>query len=106
MGVATAILSAVGLGFIGLGMEASVAEWGTMLNFGRGYIRTHPYLTIYPGIAIMLTILSFNLIGDGMRCHRSEDEREVSSYGHDHARQESTKYFPVKKKTFGWEKTM
>lgn len=67
MGVATAILSAVGLGFIGLGMEASVAEWGTMLNFGRGYIRTHPYLTIYPGIAIMLTILSFNLIGDGIR---------------------------------------
>ncbi|MBO1300052.1 MULTISPECIES: ABC transporter permease [unclassified Enterococcus] len=67
MGVATAILSAVGLGFIGLGMEASVAEWGTMLNFGRSYIRTHSYLTIYPGLAIVLTILSFNLIGDGIR---------------------------------------
>lgn len=67
MGVASAILSAVGLGFIGLGLEASVAEWGTMLNFGRGYIRTHFYLTLYPGAVIMLTILSFNLLGDGLR---------------------------------------
>lgn len=67
MGVASAILSAAGLGFIGLGIEASQAEWGTMLNAGRPYIRTHAYLTIYPGIAIMLTILSFNLLGDGIR---------------------------------------
>lgn len=67
MGIATAILSAVGLGFIGLGLEASVAEWGTMLNFGRSYIRTHPYLTLYPGLVIMVTILSFNLLGDGLR---------------------------------------
>lgn len=67
LGIATAILSAAGLGFIGLGVEASVAEWGTMLNFGRGYIRTHAYLTIFPGLSIMLTILSFNLLGDGIR---------------------------------------
>lgn len=67
IGVATAILSAVGLGFIGLGLEASVAEWGTMLNAGRGYIRTHYYLTLYPGLVIMLTVLSFNLLGDGLR---------------------------------------
>ncbi|WP_274731495.1 ABC transporter permease [Jeotgalibaca caeni] len=67
MGIATSILSAVGLGFIGLGLEASIAEWGTMLNFGRGYIRTHPYLTLYPGLVIMFTILSFNLLGDGLR---------------------------------------
>lgn len=67
MGVATAILSAVGLGFIGLGLEASIAEWGTMLNSGRGYIRTHYYLTLYPGLVIMLTVLSFNLLGDGLR---------------------------------------
>ena len=66
-GIATAILSAVGLGFIGLGLEASVAEWGTMLNSGRGYIRTHYYLTFYPGLIIMLTVLSFNLLGDGLR---------------------------------------
>ena len=67
MGIATAILSVVGLGFIGLGLEASVAEWGTMLNSGRGYIRTHYYLTLYPGLVIMLTVLSFNLLGDGLR---------------------------------------
>lgn len=67
MGIASGILSAAGLGFIGLGIEASVAEWGTMLNFGRQYIRTHAYLTIYPGVAIMLTILAFNLLGDGIR---------------------------------------
>lgn len=67
MGVASAILSAVGLGFIGLGLEASIAEWGTMLSAGRGYIRTHYYLTLYPGLMIMLTVLSFNLLGDGIR---------------------------------------
>lgn len=67
MGVASAILSAAGLGFIGLGIEASVAEWGTMLNYGRQYIRTDAYLTLFPGLAIMLTILSFNLLGDGIR---------------------------------------
>lgn len=67
MGVASAILSAVGLGFIGLGLEASIAEWGTMLSAGRGYIRTHYYLTFYPGLIIMLTVLSFNLLGDGLR---------------------------------------
>lgn len=67
MGIASGILSAAGLGFIGLGIEASVAEWGTMLNYGRQYIRTHAYLTIYPGLAIMLTILAFNLLGDGIR---------------------------------------
>lgn len=67
MEIASAILSAAGLGFIGLGLEASVAEWGTMLNFGRGYIRQHFYLTLFPGAIIMLTILAFNLFGDGLR---------------------------------------
>lgn len=77
MGVATAILSAVGLGFIGLGLEASIAEWGTMLNSGRGYIRTHYYLTLYPGLVIMLTVLSFNLLGDGLRDAIDPKMREV-----------------------------
>lgn len=67
MGIASAILSAVGLGFIGLGLEASIAEWGTMLSAGRGYIRTHYYLTFYPGLIIILTVLAFNLLGDGIR---------------------------------------
>lgn len=67
MGIASAILSAVGLGFIGLGLEASIAEWGTMLSAGRGYIRTHYYLTFFPGLMIILTVLAFNLLGDGIR---------------------------------------
>lgn len=67
LGIATAILSAAGLGFIGLGLEASVAEWGLMLSSGRAYIRTHTFLTIYPGLAIMITILAFNMVGDGIR---------------------------------------
>ena len=67
LGIAFAILAAAGLGFIGLGLEASVAEWGLMLSNGRAYIRTQTYLTIYPGLAIMLTILAFNMLGDGIR---------------------------------------
>lgn len=67
LGIASAILAAAGLGFIGLGLEASVAEWGLMLSSGRSYIRTHAFLTIYPGLAIMLTILAFNMVGDGIR---------------------------------------
>ena len=67
MGIASAILSAAGLGFIGLGIEAPTAEWGTMLNAGREYITSHPNLTLFPGLAIMLTILAFNLLGDGIR---------------------------------------
>jgi peptide/nickel transport system permease protein len=67
LGIAFAILSAAGLGFIGLGLEASVAEWGLMLSSGRTYIRTQTYLTIYPGLAIMFTILAFNMLGDGIR---------------------------------------
>jgi peptide/nickel transport system permease protein len=67
LGIAFAILSAAGLGFIGLGLEASVAEWGLMLSNGRTYIRSETYLTIYPGLAIMSTILAFNMLGDGIR---------------------------------------
>jgi peptide/nickel transport system permease protein len=67
LGIAFAILAAAGLGFIGLGLEASVAEWGLMLSSGRTYIRTQTYLTIFPGIAIMTSILAFNMLGDGIR---------------------------------------
>lgn len=67
LGIAFAILSAAGLGFIGLGLEASVAEWGLMLSSGRAYIRSHVFLTIFPGLAIMFSILAFNMLGDGIR---------------------------------------
>lgn len=67
LGVAGAILAAAGLGFIGLGIEAPRPEWGAMLNAGRHYIRDFPHMTTFPGLAIMITILSLNLLGDGLR---------------------------------------
>lgn len=65
--IATAILWAAGLGFLGLGAQPPDPEWGAMLSKGREYIRTAHYLTTYPGLAILLMVLGFNLIGDGMR---------------------------------------
>ncbi len=65
--IATAILWAAGLGFLGLGAQAPDPEWGRMLSDGREYIRTAHHLTTYPGLAIFLMVLGFNLIGDGMR---------------------------------------
>ncbi len=65
--VASAIISAASLSFLGLGVPAPAPEWGSMLSEGRAYIRDYSYLMISPGIAIMLTVLSLNLIGDGLR---------------------------------------
>ena len=52
---------------LGLGVPAPAPEWGSMLSAGRAYIRDYSYMTLYPGIAIMVTVLSLNLIGDGLR---------------------------------------
>ncbi len=65
--VGAAILWAAGLGFLGLGAQAPIPEWGAMLSQGRGYIRTAHHVTTYPGLAIMSTVLGFNLFGDGLR---------------------------------------
>lgn len=62
-----AILSAAGLGFLGLGAPQDVPEWGTMLAKGRTYIFTAPHLTTYPGLAIMLVVMGFQLLGDALR---------------------------------------
>ncbi|MDO5445788.1 MAG: ABC transporter permease [Eubacteriales bacterium] len=67
MGVANGILSASFLSFLGLGVPVPAPEWGAMLSSGREYIRDYGYLTTYPGIAIMITVLAFNLMGDGLR---------------------------------------
>jgi ABC-type dipeptide/oligopeptide/nickel transport system permease subunit len=61
------ILVAAGLGFLGLGVQAPTPEWGSMLGEGRRYIYSHPHMTTYPGLAIFLAVLAFNLIGDGLR---------------------------------------
>lgn len=67
LGVAGAILSTAGLSFIGLGIQKPAPEWGAMLSSGRDSIRDAWHITTFPGIAIMVTILSLNLLGDGLR---------------------------------------
>ncbi|MCR3955653.1 MAG: ABC transporter permease [Gudongella sp.] len=67
LGVASAILTAAGMSFIGLGIQPPNPEWGAMLSGGRAYIRDYSYMTVFPGIAIMITILALNLLGDGLR---------------------------------------
>jgi ABC-type dipeptide/oligopeptide/nickel transport system permease subunit len=67
LGIATAILDAAALSFLGLGAQPPTPEWGAMLGAERHQVFTAPHLVFYPGLAIMLTVLSFNLLGDGLR---------------------------------------
>ncbi|MFD1861413.1 ABC transporter permease [Planococcus sp. FY231025] len=65
--VATAILSAAGLSFLGLGAQPPSSEWGTMLSSGRDFLFSAPYIAIFPGLAIAFLVLGFNIFGDGLR---------------------------------------
>jgi peptide/nickel transport system permease protein len=68
LALATAIIDVAGLGFLGLGpQDPSTPEWGTMLTETDRYLQSAPYLAIFPGLAIVLSVLGFNLIGDGLR---------------------------------------
>jgi len=67
LGIGTAILDAAALSFLGLGAQPPTAEWGTMLGTERNQIFTAPHLVFFPGLAIMITVLAFNLLGDGLR---------------------------------------
>lgn len=67
IGMATAILNAAGLSFLGLGAQPPSPEWGAMLSAGRQYLTSAPWIVIFPGIAISLVVLAFNLLGDGIR---------------------------------------
>lgn len=67
LNLAVTIIAIAGLSYIGLGVEAPMPEWGTMLSDGREYMRQYPYLVIFPGLAIMAAAMSLNLIGDGLR---------------------------------------
>jgi len=67
LGVATAILTAAALSFIGLGAQPPTPEWGAMLTVGRQFIRQAWWVTTFPGLAIMITVLGINLLGDGLR---------------------------------------
>jgi len=65
--IASAVLAAAALGFLGLGAQPPTPEWGTMLSKGRDFLRVAPHITAFPGLAIMLIVLGFNLLGDGLR---------------------------------------
>jgi peptide/nickel transport system permease protein len=67
MGIAGAILAGSALSFIGLGVQPPTPEWGAMISDARSVMREHPTLALYPGLCVMLTVLSFNLLGDGLR---------------------------------------
>lgn len=67
LGISTAVLDTSALGFLGLGVQPPAAEWGDMLGRARGFIFTAPYTLIFPGVAITITVLAFNLLGDGLR---------------------------------------
>ncbi|OSQ56938.1 diguanylate cyclase [Marivita cryptomonadis] len=76
LGVSTAILAAAGLSFLGLGAQPPTSEWGYMLAGSRDYINRAPWLMTIPGIAIAITVLGFNLLGDGLRSSLDPVERK------------------------------
>ncbi|MGP1419335.1 MAG: ABC transporter permease [Sphaerochaetaceae bacterium] len=63
----SAIILASGMSYLGIGVRAPMPEWGSLLSAGRNYIRDNGYLTIFPGLMIMVTVIAFNMIGDGLR---------------------------------------
>ncbi|GGH85606.1 peptide/nickel transport system permease protein [Pullulanibacillus pueri] len=67
LSIGTAILDAAGLSFLGLGAQPPKPEWGAMLDAGRAALQTAPWVVIFPGLAILVTVLGFNLLGDGLR---------------------------------------
>ncbi len=67
LGISTAILDTAALGFLGLGVQPPIAEWGDMLGRVRSMVLVYPHMLIFPGLAITLAVLAFNLFGDGLR---------------------------------------
>ena len=67
MRIGTAILAAASLSFLGFGANVTEPEWGSMLSQGRNYLVTAPHIVLFPGVLIFLTVLAFNLLGDGLR---------------------------------------
>jgi len=67
LGMAGAIIAEAGLSFLGLGVQPPASSWGSMLNNGADFITSAPYLTFFPGLAIMLVVLGLNFLGDGLR---------------------------------------
>jgi len=67
MRIGTAILAAAALSFMGLGARPNQEEWGAMLTAGRNYLGVAPHAVLFPGLAILFTVLAFNQLGDGLR---------------------------------------
>ena len=67
LGMGNAILAEAALSFLGLGIQPPEASWGSMLSFGMQFLRDASFLTTMPGLAIFVTVLGFNLLGDGLR---------------------------------------
>lgn len=67
MGIGGNIQAAASLAYLGLGVQAPTPEWGAMLSEGRSYMQNYPWMCIFPGVCIFLTVLAFNLFGDGLR---------------------------------------
>jgi peptide/nickel transport system permease protein len=67
LGIATTVLFEAALSYLGVGVQPPTPSWGGMISEGQAYYRTAPWLVLFPGIAIMLTVLGFNLLGDGLR---------------------------------------
>jgi len=67
LGIATNVLFEAALSFLGVGVQPPTPSWGAMISDGQTYYRSAPWLVLYPGLAIMLTVLGFSLLGDGLR---------------------------------------
>jgi peptide/nickel transport system permease protein len=65
--IGSCTLSAAGLSFLGFGVPQPTPEWGALISEGRNYFRTAPWLCFFPGLFIIITVLAFNLLGDGLR---------------------------------------
>ncbi len=65
--IATAVIAEASLSFLGLGQQPPAPSWGSMLNSAQRFLTNAPWMAIWPGIAIFITVLSFNLLGDGLR---------------------------------------
>jgi len=73
----SALLTAAALSFLGFGVQPPTPEWGSMLNEGRPYLQDAPWIATFPGLAILLTVIGFNLLGDGMRDVFDPKQRDV-----------------------------
>jgi peptide/nickel transport system permease protein len=75
LGMAGAVLSEASLSFLGLGIPPPAPSWGTMIEEARQYFATYPHVLFFPGVAIALTVLAFNFIGDGLRQYLDPKQR-------------------------------